>query len=142
LPPAFGNFAGGLLSEYLCSSPVRLNRALHAAAGIVLGVAVKAFIHRNRAADVIRALKGAGYTNLSVVDVKGMLAALDERERDYSIELGEETITEVKLELVCEDENRTAEAVRLIQDNAKTGQPEAGWIYISEIQAALPIADH
>ena len=103
---------------------------------------IKAFIHRNRAADVIRALKGAGYTNLSVVDVKGMLAALDERERDYSIELGEETITEVKLELVCEDENRTAEAVRLIQDNAKTGQPEAGWIYISEIQAALPIADH
>lgn len=102
---------------------------------------IKAFIHRNRAADVIRALKGAGYGNLSVVDVKGMLAALDERERDYSIELGEETITEVKLELVCEDENRAAEAVRLIQENAKTGQPEAGWIYISEIQAALPIAD-
>lgn len=103
---------------------------------------IKAFIHRNRAADVIRALKGAGYNNLSVVDVKGMLAALDERERDYSIELGEETITEVKLELVCEDESRTAEAVRLIRDNARTGQPEAGWIYISEIQAALPIADH
>lgn len=103
---------------------------------------IKAFIHRNRAADVIRALKGAGYGNLSVVDVKGMLAALDERERDYSIELGEETITEVKLEVVCEDENRTAEAVRLIQENAKTGQPEAGWIYISEIQAALPIGDH
>ena len=103
---------------------------------------IKAFIHRNRAADVIRALKGAGYGNLSVVDVKGMLAALDERERDYSIELGEETITEVKLEVVCEDENRTAEAVRLIQESAKTGQPEAGWIYISEIQAALPIGDH
>lgn len=103
---------------------------------------IKAFIHRNRVADVIRALKGAGFSNLSVVDVKGMLAALDEREREYSIELGEETITEVKLELVCEDENRTAEAVRLIQENAKTGQPEAGWIYISEIQAALPIADH
>ena len=34
----------------------------------------KAFIHRNRAADVIRALQGAGYGNLSVVDVKGMLA--------------------------------------------------------------------
>ena len=103
---------------------------------------IKAFIHRNRAADVIRALKGAGYGNLSVVDVKGMLAALDERERDYSIELGEETITMVKLELVCEDESRTAEAAHIIRDNARTGQPEAGWIYISEIQAALPIGDH
>lgn len=103
---------------------------------------IKAFIHRNRAADVIRALKSAGFGNLSVVDVKGMLTALDERERDYSIELGEETITEVKLELVCEDEQRTTEAVALIRDNARTGQAEAGWIYISEIQAALPIADH
>jgi len=103
---------------------------------------IKAFIHRNRVADVIRALRGAGYSNLSVVDVKGMLAALDERERDYSVELGEETITMVKLELVCEDENRTAEAVRIIQEQGRTGQPEAGWIYISEIQAALPIADH
>ncbi|BCO31273.1 hypothetical protein TspCOW1_13760 [Thiohalobacter sp. COW1] len=103
---------------------------------------IKAFIHRNRAADVIRALKSAGFSNLSVVDVKGMLAALDERERGYSIELGQESIIEVKLELVCEDESRAAEAVRLIQDNARTGQPEAGWIYISEIQAALPIADH
>lgn len=103
---------------------------------------IKAFIHRNRAADVIRALKGAGFVNLSVVDVKGMLQALDARERDYSIELGEETITEVKLELVCEDEGRATEAVHIIRDNARTGQPEAGWIYISEIQAALPIADH
>lgn len=93
---------------------------------------IKAFIHRNRAADVIRALKGAGYANLSVVDVKGMLAALDERERDYSIELGEETITEVKLELVCEDE-RVDEAVRLIRENGRTGQPQAGWIYVSEV---------
>ncbi|MEZ5542942.1 MAG: P-II family nitrogen regulator [Pseudomonadota bacterium] len=93
---------------------------------------IKAFIHRNRAADVIRALKGAGYGNLSVVDVKGMLAALDERERDYSIELGEETITEVKLELVCEDE-RVDAAVQLIRENGRTGQPEAGWIYISEV---------
>lgn len=102
---------------------------------------IKAFIHRNRAADVIHALKGADYHNLSAIDVKGMLAALDERERDYSIELGEKTITEVKLELVCEDE-RADEAVRLIRENGRTGQPEAGWIYVSEIQAALPIEDH
>ena len=56
---------------------------------------IKAFIHRNRAADVVRALRGAGYTNLSVVDVKGMLAALDEQERNYSIELGAEMCKEL-----------------------------------------------
>lgn len=52
---------------------------------------IKAFIHRNRVADVIRALralKGTGYNKLSVVDVKGIPAALDDREREYSIEPG------------------------------------------------------
>lgn len=102
---------------------------------------IKAFIHRNRVADVVRALESAGYRNLSVIDVKGMLKALDSREQEYSLEVGGKVITEVKLELVCEDENRTAEAVQLIQKNGRTGQDEAGWIYISEIQAALPIGN-
>ena len=36
---------------------------------------VKAFIHRNRIADVVHALKTAGFRNISVIDVKGMLKA-------------------------------------------------------------------
>jgi ZIP family zinc transporter len=36
--PAAGNLAGGLLSEWLKPSPHFLNRALHAAAGIILAV--------------------------------------------------------------------------------------------------------
>jgi len=100
---------------------------------------IKAFIHRNRVADIVRALGAAGFRNLSVIDVKGMLKALDTNEQKYSIEIGSEVITEMKLELVCDDENRTAEAVRIIQEHGQTGQPEAGWIYISEIQAAVPI---
>ncbi|GMR07065.1 MAG: hypothetical protein BMS9Abin26_0067 [Gammaproteobacteria bacterium] len=100
---------------------------------------IKAFIHRNRVADIVRALGAAGFRNLSVIDVKGMLKALDTKERKYSIEIGSEVITEMKLELVCGDDNRTAEAVRIIQKHGQTGQSEAGWIYISEIQAALPI---
>jgi len=100
---------------------------------------IKAFIHRNRIADIVRALGAAGFRNLSVIDVKGMLKALDTKEQKYSIEIGGEVITEIKLELVCDDENRTAEAVGIIQEHGQTGQPEAGWIYISEIQTALPI---
>lgn len=100
---------------------------------------IKAFIHRNRIADVVHALAHAGFHNLSVIDVKGMLKALDSKEQDYSLEIGERVITEVKLELVCEDELRTAEAVNLIRENARTGQPQAGWIYISEISAAMSI---
>ena len=100
---------------------------------------VKAFVHRNRIADVVSALSSAGYRNLSVIDVHGLLRALDNKEQQYSVEIGQKVITEVKLELVCENESRTAEAVSLIGEHAKTGQPNAGWIYISEIQGAVEI---
>jgi nitrogen regulatory protein P-II 1 len=99
---------------------------------------IQAFIHRNRIADVIRALKGKGYNNLSIVDVKGMLDALDEKERDYSIELGVETITEVKMELICDDDC-IAEAVEIIREKARTGQSNAGWIYVFDVQQSYPI---
>ena len=47
-------------------------------------------------------------------------------------------ITEVKLELVCEDD-RLTKAVDLIRSNAKTDQEESGFIYVSKISAAIPI---
>ena len=100
---------------------------------------VKAFVHRNRIADVVGALSSAGYRNLSDIDVHGLLRALDNKEQQYSVEIGQKVITEVKLELVCENESRTAEAVSLITEHAKTGQTNAGWIYISEIQGAIEI---
>jgi len=101
---------------------------------------IKAFIHRNRIADVIRILKDAGFQNLSVIDVKGLLKALDTKEQNYSIEVGEKVITEVKLELVCDDE-QVDEAVRLIREHARTGQALAGWVYVSDIINAMPIGN-
>jgi ZIP family zinc transporter len=38
LLPAAGNFAGGMLAEYFETSKARLNKALHAAAGIVIAI--------------------------------------------------------------------------------------------------------
>ncbi len=103
---------------------------------------IKAFIHRNRIADVLHALKNctfcAGRCNLSINDVTGTLQALDNKEQNYSIELGEGVITEVKLELICEDE-RVDEAILLIRENARTGQSLAGWIYTVDIADAIPI---
>ena len=100
---------------------------------------IKAYIHRNRIADVVHALEAAGFRNLAVIDVKGMLRALDPKEQDYSLEIGEKVISEVKLEMVCQDEGRLAEAVRLIREHGRTGQRIAGWIYITEIAEAIPI---
>ncbi len=99
---------------------------------------IKAFIHRNRITDVIHALKAAGFRNLSIVDVKGMLNALDNKEQNYSVELGSAVITEMKLELVCEAA-RVDDVVQLIQQHARTGQPDAGWIYVTDIGQSIRI---
>ena len=99
---------------------------------------IKAIIHRNRIADVVHALKNAGFSNICIADVKGMLKALDNKEQNYSVELGEAVITEIRLELVCDD-TRADEAARLIQQQARTGQPNAGWIFINDIGQAIRI---
>lgn len=74
-----------------------------------------------------------------MIDVKDTLQALDTRERGYSVEIGESVITETKLELVCENDERTLEVTAIIQQNADTGQPNAGWIYVSRLDRALLI---
>jgi nitrogen regulatory protein P-II 1 len=49
---------------------------------------IKAYVHRNRVADVVSALTNAGFNNLSVIDVQGFLKALDSKEQHYSVEIG------------------------------------------------------
>lgn len=100
---------------------------------------IKAFVHRNRIADVVNELYKAGFHNLTVIDVQGLLKALDSKEQRYSVEIGQKVITEVKLELVCESENATAEAVAIIRKHGRTGQPHAGWIYVSEVSSSVEI---
>jgi nitrogen regulatory protein P-II 1 len=100
---------------------------------------IKAFVHRNRIADVVGALSSAGFRRLSIIDVQGLLRALDNKEQQYSVEIGQKVVTEVKLEVVCETESRTTEAISLIREHAVTGQPEAGWIYVSDIRSSIEI---
>ena len=102
---------------------------------------INAFVHRNRVADVVNALSDAGFKRLAVIDVEALLKALDSREQHYSVEIGHKVVMEVKLELVCENETQTAEAIALIREHGKTGQSSAGWIYVSEIQSSIEITD-
>lgn len=109
---------------------------------------IKAYIHNHRIADVIRAVKESGLCNtdgtlgcrnLAVIPVQSLLKAVDAKEQHYSIELAEAVINESKLELICED--RQADAlVEIIERAARTGQAEAGWVYVSDIIQAVPVA--
>ncbi len=99
---------------------------------------IKAFVHRNRVSDIVHALDAAGFTRLSLFDVKGMLQALSAREQEYSVELGEKMINEVQMELFCED-NEAEAAIAIFSKVARTGKPEAGWIYVSEVGQSIRI---
>lgn len=107
---------------------------------------IKAYVHSNRIADVIAALKassawsagGNGDHNLTVYMVKGSLVPLDDSEKRYSVELGEEVVNEYKLELHCSDEYAD-ELVEVISRVARTGQVTAGWVYVIDIAKAIRV---
>ena len=108
---------------------------------------IKAYIHRNRIAEVIGALKsseawtavGGGEHNLAVYMVKGSLVPLDDTERRFSVELGDEIINEYKLELYCSEEH-VDELVKIIVDAARTGRARSGWVYVMDVVSATPVA--
>lgn len=108
---------------------------------------IKAYIHNHRIADVIRAVKESwlrntdgtpGCRNLAIIPVQSLLKAVDAKEQHYSIELAEAVINESMLELICED-HQVDELVGIIGRAARTGQAEAGWIYVTDIIQAIPV---
>ena len=99
---------------------------------------IKAFVHRNRVSDLIHELEAAGFRRLSLFDVKGLLRALSSREQQYSVEFGDQVISEVQMELFCEDDEVEA-AIAIFSKVARTGKPDAGWIYVSDIRQCVRI---
>lgn len=101
---------------------------------------LKMFIHPHRAADLLHALGAAGFDRVSLFDVKGLLRALDSREQRYSVELGEPIVNELQIELFCEDAD-VARAVELARKAGQTGRRDAGWIFVSPVEAAYRIGE-
>ena len=108
---------------------------------------IKAYVHANRVAVVIQALKdsqvfggdsGAEKHNLSVYMVKSSSLALDAMEQHYSMDLGEDFINEYKLEFLCAEEN-VAELIAIIKKVTHTGQNTSGWIYVCDVVSAIRI---
>jgi nitrogen regulatory protein PII len=98
---------------------------------------IKAFLHHVRSAAVVEALSDAGYKNITLIDVKGTLRALNESEQNYSTEAGV-IISEVRISLVCED-NQVDEITTIIRKAGRIGANISGWVYVSPIDQALPI---
>lgn len=104
---------------------------------------IKAYVHANRIGELMAALKssnawGAAAVdehNLTVYVVQGTLLPIDDSERHFSVELGDEVVNEYKLELVCDD-GQVDGLVQLIRTVARTGQATAGWVYVTDVREA------
>ena len=101
---------------------------------------IKAFIHHIRTADVVQALAEAGFRNLTLQDVKGMLKPVIEAERDYSREGAGLVISEVRVSLVVEDQEVDT-VTTIIRTVGRVGQHThvCGYVYVSPVEQALPI---
>lgn len=99
---------------------------------------IKAFIHHVRTASVVEALADAGYRNLTLQDVKGMLKPLTKREMDYSTEASGLVISESRLSLVVEDEEVEA-VIAIISTVARVGPHVSGYIYVSPVEQVIAI---
>lgn len=99
---------------------------------------IKAFIHQVRTAAVVDALADAGFRNITLQDVKGMLKPLSESEHDYSTSAASLVIAEVRLSLVCEDAEVDT-VTTLIRHVGAIGPYISGYVYVSPVEQALPI---
>jgi nitrogen regulatory protein P-II 1 len=102
---------------------------------------IKAFLHHVRTSAVIEALADAGYRNITLQDVRGMLKPITEHERDYSAEAGGLVISEVRLSLVVEDPEVDA-VTSIIRTVGRVGQHHdhvCGYVYVSPVEQVLPI---
>lgn len=66
------------------------------------------------------------------------MRALSAREQEYSVEFGDQVISEVQMELFCEDGD-VAQAVEIFRRVGRTGRAEAGWVYVSPVEQSIPI---
>ena len=99
---------------------------------------IKAYIHHVRTEAVVAALADAGYRNLTLHDVKGMLKPITEDERDYTHETAGLVISETRLSLVVEDPEVDT-VVAIIRTAGRVGPHVSGYVYVSPVEQALPI---
>ena len=99
---------------------------------------VEAIIRPHKLDAVHHALQEAGFSGLTVIEVKGYGRQKGHTEIYRGSEYKIEFVPKVKLELVCPD-NKVEQANSIIINTARTGEVGDGKIFISSIEEAIRI---
>jgi nitrogen regulatory protein P-II 1 len=99
---------------------------------------VEAIVRRNKADDVKNALSANGFFGMWVYGVRGFGHRTGHTETYRGIEYAVDFVPNVKIELVCADEN-LAVVVETILGAARTGRVGDGKVFIIDLHEALRI---
>ena len=99
---------------------------------------VEAIIKPFKLDDVKESLSALGVKGLTVTEVKGFGRQRGHREVYRGAEYQVDFVSKIKIEVVMEDE-LVSDAVRVIQEKAKTGQIGDGKIFILPVDNAIRI---
>jgi nitrogen regulatory protein PII len=99
---------------------------------------VEAIIKPFKLDDVKEGLSNLGVRGLTVSEVKGFGRQRGHREVYRGAEYQVDFVSKIKIEVVMEDE-LVPEAVRVIQEKARTGQLGDGKIFILPVEDAIRI---
>ena len=99
---------------------------------------VEAIIRPEKFDQVKKALEEHGYTAMTVTEVRGRGEqrgiTLQFRGRSITVDL----LPKIKIEIVAEDKD-VEEIVRIIMENARTGRPGDGRIFVIPVEGAYRI---
>ena len=99
---------------------------------------IKAYIRVNMLHKVIAALEEAGFTDLTVIDVRAIRHGLQPSDLEYSVAMAERYMNVAKLEIVLQDQH-VEQVKEIILQTAHTGRKGDGLLYVSSVGEAIHI---
>lgn len=99
---------------------------------------IEAIIRPHKLEEVHGSLFDAGFTGLTVTEVRGYGRQKGHKEIYRGSEYHIEFVPKLKIELVCEDE-KSEQAIGLIINTAKTGEVGDGKIFVLNIEETIRI---
>jgi nitrogen regulatory protein P-II 1 len=99
---------------------------------------IKAYIRPERVDNVVRDLEAAGFCCMTIVDVSGLGEYADPEKAKYSFKFVEKYSRNIKIELVCTDE-QVEKAVAAIIKGGRTQKSGDGILFVSTIDRAVKI---
>jgi len=99
---------------------------------------IEAIIKPFKLDDVKNSLSGLGVKGLSVIEIKGFGRQRGHKETYRGAEYQVDFVSKVKIEVVVEA-SMTSEVVKVIQEQAHTGQIGDGKIFVLPVEEAIRI---